>query len=77
MSRGLGDVYKRQDMNYVDDSQNYRFVLDKLNSNNWNTNIGLEFYKNNYWSGSISYEYEKAGYSSHVNSYQFNITWFF
>jgi hypothetical protein len=65
------------DMNYVDDSQNYRFVLDKLNSNNWNTNIGLEFYKNNYWSGSISYEYEKAGSSSHVNSYQFNITWFF
>ena len=64
------------DMNYVDDSQNYRFVLDKLNSNNWNTNIGVEFYKNNYWSGSISYEYEKAG-TSHVNSYQFNINWIF
>ena len=65
------------DMNYVEDSQNYRFVLDKLNANNWNTNIGLEFYRNTYWSGSISYEYEKSGSSSYLNSYQFNVSWLF
>ena len=65
------------DMNYVGDSQNYRIILDELSSNNWNTNIGFEFFRDNDWSGSISYEYEKAGSSSHINSYQFNISWFF
>ena len=65
------------DMNYVGESQNYRIILDELSSNNWNTNIGFNFFSDNDWSGSISYEYERAGSSSHINSYQFNISWFF
>ena len=65
------------DMNYVNDTQNYRIILDKLSSEQWNTNLGLEFYKNNFWSGSISYEYEKTDSSSHSNSYQFNLNWVF
>ena len=65
------------DMNYVGDSQNYRLVLNKLSSNNWETNLGFEFYRENDWSGSISYEYEKTNDSSQANSYQFNIAWYF
>ena len=65
------------DMNYVGDSQNYRFVQDKLSSNNWNINIGFDFFRDNDWSGSISYDYERAGSSSDIDSYQFNISWFF
>ena len=65
------------DMNYVNDAQNYRIILDKLSSEQWNTNLGFEFYKNNDWSGSLSYEYEKTDITSHSNSYQFNLNWFF
>ena len=65
------------DMNYVNQSQNYRFVLDKLSSDSWNTNIGFEFFRDNDWSGSISYEYEKFGSSSYLNSYKLNISWSF
>ena len=55
----------------------YRIILDELSSNNWNTNIGFEFFWDNDWSGSISYGYERAGSSSHINSYHFNVSWFF
>ena len=65
------------DMNYVGDSQNYRIILDELSSNNWNTNIGFEFFRDNDWSGSISYAYEKTDSYYHSNSYQFNINWYF
>ena len=65
------------DMNYVGDSQNYRIILDKLSSEQWNTSLGFEFYRNNNWSGSVSYEYEKSDSSSHSNSYQFNLNWYF
>ena len=64
-------------MNYIGDSKNYRLVLDKLSTNNWNANIGFMFYGDNAWSGSFSYEYEKHGNSSNINSYQLNISWFF
>ena len=65
------------DMNYVGDSQNYRIILDKLGSEQWNISLGFEFYRNDNWSGSVSYEYEDSDNSSHSNSYQFNINWDF
>ena len=65
------------DMNYVGDSQNYRIILDKLGSEQWNITLGFEFYRNDNWSGSVSYEYEDSDNSSHSNSYQFNINWDF
>ena len=65
------------DMNYVGDSQNYRIILDKLSSEQWNISLGFEFYRNDNWSGSLSYEYEDSDNSSHSNSYQFNLNWYF
>ncbi len=65
------------DMNYVGDSQNYRIILDKLSSEQWNISLGFEFYRNDNWSGGLSYEYEDSDNSSHSNSYQFNLNWYF
>ena len=65
------------DMNYVGESQNYRIILDKLSTEQWNISLGFEFYRNNDWSGSMSYEYENSYSSSHSNSYQFNLNWHF
>ena len=65
------------DMNYVGDSKNYRIILDKLSSEQWNTSLGFKFYRNTDWSGSVSYEYENYDSSSHSNSYQFNLNWYF
>ena len=70
-----GDSYV--DMNYINDSQNYRLVIGKASDSAWNTGGGIEFYKNNAFTAYLAYDHEKAGNSLSSDSYQLQINWQF
>ena len=49
----------------------------KLNSNNWYTYFGFEFYKDNNGSVTVNYENYKSYYFSNINSYKLCVSCFF